>query len=249
MKRFYVILVILFTVSAGLFSQVLPSLNRSLADKHPNAFNQGSYFKMDSVKNGLVYKDYYSNKKPYSEVEYLISKNKETGKPDTIANGKTRVWYKNGGLKFDLNYENRMFTGIIKSYWENGKLKRKDVYLRDSLISGACFDSTGVEIKHFPFSVMPEFNGGERALMRFLSSRLMYPFNAQRLGIQGRVILQFVVAVDGEISDIRIVRKVNDELDQEAIRVVKSMPRWKPGLIENEPVRVYFTLPIYFKLA
>jgi protein TonB len=77
----------------------------------------------------------------------------------------------------------------------------------------------------------------------------MYPFNAQRLGIQGRVILQFVVAVDGEISDIRIIRKVNDELDQEAIRVVKSMPRWKPGLIENEPVRVYFTLPINFKLA
>ena len=96
---------------------------------------------------------------------------------------------------------------------------------------------------------MPEFPGGMEALMQFLMENVRYPESASKEGKQGRVLVQFIVESDGSISNAKVVKKVSDDLDSEAIRVVGAMPKWKPGMQKGKPVRVKFTLPITFRLS
>ncbi len=95
---------------------------------------------------------------------------------------------------------------------------------------------------------MPEFPGGSKAMMAFLNKNTNYPVIPRDNGIQGRVIVQFVVERDGTISNLTVARSVDPYLDKEAIRVVTSMPKWSPGKQNGKPVRVKYTLPVYFKL-
>ena len=95
---------------------------------------------------------------------------------------------------------------------------------------------------------MPSFPGGQAALMSFLSSNIKYPVVAQENGVQGRVIVGFVVERDGSITDVKVMRSVDPSLDREAQRVVKSMPRWKPGKQNGSAVRVKYTVPVVFRL-
>ena len=94
----------------------------------------------------------------------------------------------------------------------------------------------------------PEFPGGYKALLNYLSNDIKYPKAAIENNIQGRVVTQFVVEKDGSISDIIIVKESDPTLNEEAIRVVKAMPNWKLGLHKGQAVRVRHTLPIVFKL-
>jgi len=94
----------------------------------------------------------------------------------------------------------------------------------------------------------PSFPGGQAAMMRWLGDNIRYPVVAQESGIQGRVILQFVVNTDGSIVDVQVVRGVDPSLDREAVRVVNAMPRWSPGRQRGQAVRVKFTLPVVFRL-
>lgn len=96
--------------------------------------------------------------------------------------------------------------------------------------------------------VMPQFPGGNSELMRYLGTNIKYPTIAAENGIQGRVVLKFVVSKDGSISNIQIVRSLDPSCDKEAIRVIKGMPKWIPGMQNGHPVAVYFTLPVLFKL-
>lgn len=96
--------------------------------------------------------------------------------------------------------------------------------------------------------VMPEFSGGTVALMQYLSKNIRYPLGAQDNGIQGKVIVQFIVDIDGSVTHPVVVRSVDPYLDKEALRVVSSMPKWKPGMQRNTPVRVKYTIPVTFKL-
>ena len=95
---------------------------------------------------------------------------------------------------------------------------------------------------------MPSFPGGDAELFKYLSQNVKYPVIAQENGVQGRVICQFVVNRDGSIVDVEVVRSVDASLDKEAIRVIKSMPKWSPGQQRGKPVRVKYTLPVNFKL-
>ena len=93
-----------------------------------------------------------------------------------------------------------------------------------------------------------EFPGGQAALMKWLSNNIRYPEAAQQNDIQGRVVVRFVVEKDGSIGATNIVRGVDKDLDREALRVVKKMPKWQPGKNNGVAVRSYFNLPVTFKL-
>ena len=95
---------------------------------------------------------------------------------------------------------------------------------------------------------MPEFPGGQAALMSFIAKSIKYPVVAQENGIQGRVTCTFVVNQDGSIVDAQVARGIDPALDKEALRVLNSMPKWKPGKQRGKPVRVKFTLPVTFRL-
>ena len=95
---------------------------------------------------------------------------------------------------------------------------------------------------------MPSFPGGPSALMQYLSSNIKYPVVAEENGVQGRVVCTFVVERDGSITDVRVVKSVDPSLDKEAVRVVKSMPKWIPGKQNGSAVRVKYTVPVTFRL-
>ncbi|MBQ4393410.1 MAG: energy transducer TonB [Prevotella sp.] len=95
---------------------------------------------------------------------------------------------------------------------------------------------------------MPSFKGGDAALMEWLSKNIKYPVIAEENSIQGRVVATFVVERDGSITDVKIVKSVDPSLDKEAVRVLKSMPKWIPGKQNGQAVRVKYTVPVTFRL-
>ncbi|MCF8452531.1 MAG: TonB family protein [Pedobacter sp.] len=114
------------------------------------------------------------------------------------------------------------------------------------------------EIKGFPLEVikdfasvdvLPEFPGGMKGWGEYLQSALKYPEEAKKNKITGRVILSFTVLKNGSITDIKVLRGIGAGADEEAIRVVKESPKWKPGILKGEPVNVAYTMPIFFQLA
>ena len=96
--------------------------------------------------------------------------------------------------------------------------------------------------------VMPQFPGGQGELMKYLCNKVKYPAEAQKNKIEGRVIVTFVVNKKGRIIDPTVERSAPPLLDAEALRVIKRMPKWKPGRVNGEPVNVKYRLPITFKL-
>ena len=95
---------------------------------------------------------------------------------------------------------------------------------------------------------MPQFPGGEAALLKYLASHINYPPMAAENNIQGRVIVQFVVDKTGRVGEVKLVRTVDKDLDNEAVRVCKSLPKFTPGRQNGQPVSVWYTLPVTFKL-
>ena len=140
-----------------------------------------------------------------------------------------------------------------------------DADVEETTIATSEETNQAVEIKYVPVAVeeeepeeqtifevveqMPEFpNGGMAGLMQYLSKNIKYPTIAQENGTQGRVTVQFVVNRDGCIVDAKVLRGVDPYLDKEAIRVISSMPKWKPGMQRGKAVRVKYTVPVMFRL-
>lgn len=96
---------------------------------------------------------------------------------------------------------------------------------------------------------MPEFPGGQEAMMKFISSNINYPEDMAEAGVGGKVFIEFVVRADGSITDVRVLRGIpgGQSLDREAVRVVKAMPKWMPGKQSGKPVDVIYRLPVMFK--
>ena len=95
---------------------------------------------------------------------------------------------------------------------------------------------------------MPQFPGGESALLKYISDHIKYPTIAMENNVQGRVVVQFVVKRDGSIGDVKVVREKDPDLDKEAVRIVKTLPTFIPGRMNGQAVNVWYTLPINFKL-
>ena len=140
-----------------------------------------------------------------------------------------------------------------------------DADVEETVIASSEETGKAVEVKYVPVTVveeepeeqtifevveqMPEFpNGGMAGLMQFLSKNIKYPTIAQENGTQGRVTVQFVVNKDGSIVDAKVIRGVDPYLDKEALRVIGTMPKWKPGMQRGKPVRVKYTVPVMFRL-
>ena len=118
-------------------------------------------------------------------------------------------------------------------------------------VEGADQESDGTEEEPLSFRVVeqiPEFPGGMGAFIKWLSANLKYPESAKNRKIQGKVVVSFIVNKDGSISDEKIMKGINPLLDHEALRVIKLMPKWKPGVENDKPCRTLFAIPIVFKI-
>lgn len=140
---------------------------------------------------------------------------------------------------------NKVIADVTIQSTEDDQNKKQEIVFRPAVVEEE--DPTETQI----FSVveeMPQFPGGDMELMKYLSKNIKYPVIAQENGIQGRVICTFTVNKDGKIVDIEVVRGVDPSLDKEAMRVIGTMPPWKPGKQLGKAVRVKYTLPVSFRL-
>ncbi len=201
-----------------------------------------------STKGGVSEMTYTLDGEIVSESHYYEKNVDPTKVKVKFFEGVKRNWYDNGQLKSEVNFSENQLNGDVNAYWKNGQLKRKDVFSKGKFIEGICYDSLGSVVEHYPFEKMPQYPGGDQMLFRYLSQNVRYPVEAQKYGIQGRVIVQFVVERDGSITDIEVVRSIDTSLDYEARRVIRNMPLWEPGIQDGEKVRVKYTMPVNFKL-
>ena len=141
-----------------------------------------------------------------------------------------------------------------------------DLQIEDNILNLEEDSSSGVEIREYieeqeeevieeeaiPFAIVedkPKFMGGDaNTFSKWVNERLQYPEIAKENGIQGRVILQFVVGTDGSVSNVKVARGVDPSLDKEAVRVVQSSPKWTPGKQRDRAVKVTYTFPVIFQL-
>ena len=147
---------------------------------------------------------------------------------------------------FNADTSNGILFINTKEYVKNGK---KELVSATVKAKEPKEEETGTGEKAFNVvEQMPQFPGGDVELMKFLSENIKYPEAASKAGTQGRVIAQFIVEADGSISNVKVLKNVSDEIDAEAVRVIKAMPKWKPGMQKGQPVRVKYTIPVTFRL-
>ena len=144
------------------------------------------------------------------------------------------------------------------------QIVENDAKVEETAIQASEETGQAVEVKYVPVEVeeeepeeqqifqvveeMPEFPGGMGECLEFVGQNMKYPTISREDGVQGKVIVQFVVNKDGSIVDPVVVRSVDPYLDKEALRVIKTMPKWKPGKQRGKAVRVKYTVPVTFKL-
>ena len=136
----------------------------------------------------------------------------------------------------------------VKGNSDNGEILKVTQRVADEPVKPA---EEKPEVENKVFEVveqMPSFPGGPSALMKYLSENIKYPVVAQGNGVQGRVVVSFVVERDGSITDVKVARSVDPSLDREAMRVVRSMPHWIPGKQNGSAVRVKYNVPVSFRL-
>ena len=156
---------------------------------------------------------------------------------------------------FKANTSNGILFINTKEYVKNGKKEIVSVNVKakepqedhPTAIGTFTPDTPETENAFNVVEQMPQFPGGDVELMKFLSENIKYPEAASKAGTQGRVVAQFIVEADGSISNVKVLKNVSDEIDAEAVRVIKAMPKWKPGMQKGQPVRVKYTIPITFR--
>jgi len=217
-----------------------------------NLYYVTDYFiESDSVQMTGAFKDYAQTIK---EGEFLYYRKGGTISSKMIykdgkENGQMSSFYDTGALYSTEEFINGLNNGDYIVYYENGKIKRKETFNNGVLKEKACYLENGKKTKYFPHSSPAEFKNGRAALMSYLAQHIKYPKEAQEMGIQGKVYIQFVVSDKGKIINVVLKKSVHPLLDEEAIRVVKSMPNWNPGSFEGKAVNSVFSLPITFSLS
>jgi TonB family protein len=227
---------------------------------------EAMYYRLPIVKEGNAYRfsDYYINGTKQME-GYSLSATEE------ILTGKC-IYYDNGIKSEEGTYDNHVrngewiryvpyidneivwyketyVSGVRKgeftSYYENGKVKSKEVYT-DTGATGKRFNEKGDEIEFIPFFIMPKFNGD---FYSYLSKNIHYPDYCIKKNIEGKVLISFLINENGDVFNARVIKSIHPLLDDEALRLITTMPKWIPGKVDGQPDKITLTQPITFALT
>jgi TonB family protein len=168
--------------------------------------------------------------------------------PISLKHGKYEEWYSTGEKKTECYYSNDKLNGEYKVFYPNGTIKKVELWKKGEWVQGECFDEQGNKTQPCPYSAKAEFIGGTAELLRYVNNAIVYPQFAKERGFQGRVYVSFNVDTDGSLVDVEVARGIQWLIDNEAVRIVKNMPKWKPAMLEGNPVKMKFTMPINFIL-
>ena len=165
--------------------------------------------------------------------------------------GEARFYYPDGQLHERNVYAHGKANGEMALYYPSGQLKRREHYAEGKRTTGECFASDGKAIPFFEFEIMPRYSegdGGFAAIIGAIGRNFNYTKAARRAGIQGRVLVTFIVTAQGLVDDVKIMQSLHPLVDAEAINAVYRLKRFTPGQQDGQPVKVSFTAPINLKL-
>jgi len=265
MKRFLTALsLLLFGLSVSAQDTITSYID---FNGRPSDFLIDSYFQKRNAKGTIIYKpvdDAFIPKQVYRPGElqirngrFILMNSKGEKMMDvTFVNDKiegvSKRYFEGGQLADSALYKDGILNGRSIYFHPNGQISSIEEYKEGFLQSAEIFDENG---RKNNFSNDPtidaEYPNGLDSMNAFLARNIEYPEIARDLGLEGKCILQFMVDFDGTVKDLRILRGVPDcfECDKEAMRVVKLMPKWKPGKVHNRVDKSYFYLPVSFTLV
>lgn len=164
-------------------------------------------------------------------------------------NGEFIYFYENGQKDSEGIYIKDLRDGEWKWYFDNGQMSSKELYEKGEIVEFEFWNEDGSIVEgDFDGIVLPEFIGGMDAYMSYLIENVKYPEKAIRDDIYGMVKINIIIGKDGTIEETRVLKSIHPLLDEEALRVVMEMTKWKPGKVHNRLERISLTLPINFKL-
>ena len=264
MLRIFSVLLMLFFISTSYAQDTIYLHN--VDDTIVTTKEKALYYKTISVNESPIEViTYYNNGVKISNIHYSSLKPEiKNGEYETyFYNGKTDIkgiyqdnkmegtWLvynkEKNFIELKAIYKNNLRNGRSFIFYENGKLRRMDIYLKDTVGLSTCYDSVGNIIDCPPTEIldnslsekMPIFPGGVPALMSFLQKNLKYPQQAREDKIEGKVVVKCYIDVDGTVREPAVIKNDtnNNELAKEAIRVILSMPKWNPGIQKGKPVK------------
>ncbi len=228
----------------GNYIEFYPNGHKKLICNYQDGHREGAV--IESYPNGKVY---LTGNYQHGRLK-LVSCNDSTG--NVLAENGKGKWLKFRADCKTLYEEGEVANGIENGDWKgypNDSVYYVCRYINGEMISGITYDKKGNQYKFTSFEMLPEFKGGIEAFMNFIAKNLHYPSDARDSGIQGRVIITFVVERDGTLNDIKVIRGLSQSIDNESIRIIKLSPPWQPGIQNGAPVRVQYSVPIAFSLA
>lgn len=240
-----------------------PRMEGQCASYYPNGKRHVVASYKDDHPAGAYY-EYFPNGKLFCVKEYALPKTESNFGDYKImsvldSSGNAMVTNGNGYYKgYDKDFKTVIEEGGVKNGERDGQWKGKDLGLKltfeetyqdGELSSGSYKDSSGNTAHYTQRFKEPEFPGGVEKLYAFLGREIVYPVYARQHNIEGTVLLSFIVEKNGRIEKIKVLSPVYEEIDEEAIRVLKRAPKWNPGLAYGIPVRVSYTLPVRFALT
>ena len=174
-------------------------------------------------------------------------KDKETGH-SWYLHGLRRVWYENGQLRREVEFQNGEIKGRMITYWDNGQLKRTNRDSQGNTIVTKCFDRSGKEVPVYPFATTGKFDDGKTTVTEYLKEHIVYPKEALEKSIEGSVEIAINIEPDGTVGNLRTIKSDHPLLESEVKRVLKTMPNWSSGSYDGEPVPYTSTARYTFKL-
>jgi protein TonB len=143
---------------------------------------------------------------------------------------------------------NGKLSDTLRTYYDDGKLKRLEFWKDGQFISGKCYDKEGHVITHTPYIIEPEFPGGREAMYQFISKEAKHPKEFLKIMEGGDAKISFMVLQDGRLANIKLLEATAEPFGKEALRVVKKMPRWRVGSVDGNPEIWEHTLPLNFAI-
>lgn len=195
----------------------------------------------DSIRGKTVLIKEFKNTGELVESGYYKMNNR------TVKDGICNEYYLSGNIGYIKNYSNNKLNGDVFGYYYTGQIRRQDFFKNDTLISGKCYTLSGKDTTYFPMQVIPTFFGGHSKLISYITENIKYPLTAQNSGLEGRVVVDFCIDVDGKISETSIRSFSNYLFIDEARRVVKNTSGfWTPGYLEGQLTKMWMSIPIAF---
>lgn len=237
---------------------LLVSVSFAQKSKLTITYYDETWMKVKNKKYATFYQESYTERDTLFVTDFYLDGNKQmvgqfSDRKEEVKVGFFVFYAKNGSKESEGNFANNKREGGWKYYHPNGTVSALVEYRSDSIIKAEEFNENGVQLNendtlNFADN-LPKFSNDPEDLYKFISKKIQYPTWAKRLNIDGKVVIRFVVDKNVDIVDVQLIKSAHPTLDEEALRVVKSMPSWFPGTHEGKPVCIRYTLPILFKLG